>query len=232
MIIYIFLIVTLVLLLLGLLFILYRHSRTLHELQMLKEQNKKMKENSDARSAKSLAKVQEETEEIILQANKKAADLLAEAKLFSSDERELLQHKLSGIVDGQVEAFSKINELLNKEYQAELDKTKKEAIDLFNNVSQSINETANKEIIDFKTTLEEQTVNSEKMVTDRIEEAYKKVSDEIADYKKNKLAEVDQTAGQRMHEIANYVLGNGLSIDQQEVLIQSALQELKKQSGQ
>ncbi len=228
---FVFFVITLVILAIGLLFVVDSYARFLHQIRTIENENKILKRSADARSVKALAKVQEQTEEIIKQANTKATDLLTEAKLFSADEKDLMQHKLSHIVSGQVEAFGKINELLNTEYQSALQDTKNEAVKLFKNTSETITDAANKEIDAFKTILEEQTVSSQKIVSSKIEQAYEQVEKEVSEYKKNKFDEIDQAASQRMHTIANYVLSNGLTIDQQELLIKSALQELKKQSG-
>ncbi|HUD44561.1 MAG TPA: hypothetical protein VMR41_03405 [Patescibacteria group bacterium] len=227
--IFIFILAALIILAITLLVFVFFYTKSLSQLLKLQKENVHLKQNMNVKSVKALQNAQEKTQAIIEQANKKAEEILQEANLFSSDQQNLVKSKLNAIIDNQTKALNEINTTLDKEYEKEFTETEREAIKLFGNVTKSFSDTASAEISDFKTVLENETVGSQKIVEQKIEEAYTQVEAEIKNYKEKKLAEIDGMMNQRIKTVANYVLGNGLTIEQHEILIRQAMDELKKQ---
>lgn len=187
-----------------------------------------LKQNMHVKSESTYQKAQKETKEIIDTANKKALEIINEAKLFSVDEKQLIDQKLQKMVDNQNNAFVSINQAMEKAYHDAFSQTELDAVKLFSNVTKSLSDSAVSELAEFKSSLEKETVGNEQSISRRIEDAYQEVKNEIAVYKTEKMKEIDTQAGERIKAIAGYVLSQGLTIDQQEILIRSAIDELKK----
>lgn len=226
--IFVFLVIAIMVVAVGLVICVYEYTRTISKNTEIEQELLTIKRSQHEDVIKALEKAQKETEEIIANANKKATEILGEAKVFSSDEREHLQEKLRTIIDNQTIAFNDINKALSKEYQKSFISAEQEAIKLFTKTTKSITDTAVSEIQDFKSVLENETVNSQKIVNTKIEQAYQQVEQELSQYKKQQLEEIDKHASERMRQIARYVFSNGLTIDQQELLIQKAIDALKE----
>lgn len=123
------------------------------------------------------------------------------------------------------EAFRKIGEEFIEEFKKTLSTLQQDNINIFNNISKDIQSKAEEEIADFKNLLDKQTVNSEKIVGEKIETEYDQVRSEIEEYKKRELDKVRAGIDKIIEDVVTKTIGKSLDSQMHQEIIMDALRE-------
>lgn len=90
-----------------------------------------------------------------------------------------------------------------------------------------IEEIPEHELLDFKNILEKQTVSSQEVISQRINEAFDRAEKEIEVYKQEQIKKVEQKAKEISQRVITDVIGRSLNETDQEKLIIASLNEAK-----
>ena len=165
------------------------------------------------------------SQEIISHANEKAKQIISEAQVFSDEVRQGSDKLIASLKESQREELKKAADRLFEEYKAALEEVYKENINIFRNISKDIEEKAGFEIRDFKEILEKETIESQKIVGEKIETEYHDVQKEIQEYKNRELLKVQKSIYGIVHNAIELAIGKSLDRQTQEELVMEALKE-------
>lgn len=201
--------------------------KTINKIQKIEKQNSKIQEKIDERAEKALEIAREKAVRIIEEATEKTEEILSKTDDFNAESKDILMDKLSESAKKQSEALTDATNLLLLEYKSELGKLKEENINLAKTVSKGIERDILSEIKDFKNIMRKETIESQKIVGEKIEEEYSQAKKEIAEYRAEELKKVDEQIEKILASVSSSVLGEGIALEKQEELVMEALARAK-----
>ena len=175
-----------------------------------------------------LDKARERAHEIIIAANVKAQQIITQTKILEDQTSENSNALLQQLRESQRQELEKARGQLFEEYKKTLEDLYKENINLFRNISKDIGERAGSEIKDFKDILEKETLESQKIVGEKIERRYQEVQKEIENYKSTELLKVREDIYKIVENAVALAIGKSLDHQMQEELVMDALKEAIK----
>ncbi len=84
------------------------------------------------------------------------------------------------------------------------------------------------EVKEFADTLHKETIESQQIVEQKVQEEYKKVEGEIKQYKDEQMAKIEESIYDILHDVSHKVMGKALSLKDHEALVLEALEEAKR----
>jgi vacuolar-type H+-ATPase subunit E/Vma4 len=202
------------------------HSKALS----LSNQNVYLKNQDDAKTEEILNQAHNRAVIILDEANKKAASLLTQSETVHNNAANTLEQKLDQAADLNAQEMKKASEQLLALYKDALAKIQSEEIKSANNITKSIDSIAEKQLAQFTNVLANQTINSEKMVEEKINKEYQAIEEELKAYKEKRFRDVDDNILQIIQSVTEVVLQKQLSVEDQEQLVYDALTRMKERS--
>ena len=144
---------------------------------------------------------------LVSQARDQAIQIMSRARISADGDKVRLQQRLNEISASQLREFQK----------------------LISNISKDIESDAVKEIGEFKQALELETVQSQRVVAEKIQDEYQRMQAELDQAKKEKLALLEVKIKEIIAEVVKQVAGKTIAIEDHEELVIKALEEAKKQ---
>ena len=173
-----------------------------------------LRKDMDSHSQHILDEAREKAQEIIRAANEKAQEIINQTEIFSRETSDSSNQILATLRKSQKEELEKIHAQLLEEY-----------VNLFKNISKDIQEKAGSEIKDFKDILERETLESQKIVGEKIESQYREVQEEIQKYRESEILKVRDNIYKIMQAAIMLAVGRSLDREIHEDLVMSALGE-------
>lgn len=209
-------------------FILLKSHKTqetrLHELEQEKNSSQ---EAINLQLEQVLKNAQNEAIKIISEANENAKTVLLQAQVAKGQSIEETQKNLEALKTQQQEAFTKATKDLTDSFQNSINKLQTEDINLVKKLTKDIEDSITYEVGDFKSVLEQETISSQKIVGQKIEEEYKETQSDVEQYKKEELQKVDEKIEELIRETTEKVLHKTLSLNDHYDLVEQALNEAK-----
>lgn len=146
---------------------------------------------------------------IVTQARDQALNIIAHAKISANTDKLKLEENLDKISADQLREFQK----------------------LISNISKNIESDAVKGIGEFTQALELETVQSQKVVAQKIEDQYSQVQQELAEMKQQRLAQLNTQINVVLKEVITQIAGKVIPLDEHEKLIISALDEARRKNA-
>lgn len=202
------------------------------KLTMLSNQNTYLKNQDAAKTEQILSEAHDRAVIIIDEANKKANSLLTQSQTLHNTAADTLEKKLDQAADMHAQEMKKASEQLMTVYKDALQKIQSEDIINATNITKDIDIITEKQLGQFTDVLAKETINSEKMVEEKITKEYREIEAELKAYKERRLKDVDDNILQIIQSVTEVVLQKQLSIEEQEQLVYDALTKMRdKQSG-
>jgi len=189
-----------------------------NRLWTLKRENLKMKDS-----------IGKKTEEILEEASKKANQIIEEAilKAASFEKSAVVEHQwLEMLLKKEIE---EVVQKHSSQLEQVLARARLENINLMKNVSENIQKDTEGQISQFKGLVLRSTVDFQKEVDRKVQEAYQLLLDEIAQYRAQRLSQVDENVFEILEDVTEKVLGESLSFSKHEELIFNSLEKAKKE---
>ena len=95
------------------------------------------------------------------------------------------------------------------------------------NISKYIEDSALREMQEFKKTLEMETLDAQKIIGKRIEDQYTNLTRDLEDYRLRKLDDLNNKIFEALKTVSRRVLGKTLSVDDHADLVIKALEEAR-----
>src|SRR5439155_747729 len=106
---------------------------------------------------------------------------------------------------------------------------KNENINMFKNISKQFESEALAEVQDFKQIMQQETVGSQKIVEQKLEQNYQEVEKEVDAYRAKRMQQVDESIMKILYDVSKEVFGKGLDVKSQEELVLKCLGEAKQE---
>mgnify|MGYP001600778241 FL=1 len=164
-------------------------------------------------------------QEIIATASEKANEIISNTETFSADIQMSTDQVVSEIKESQKQEFNKARDLLLNQYKTFLEEIYKDNINLFKSVSKDIEEAAVSEIKSFRSVLEKETLESQKIVGEKIEGEYRQAEQEIEDFKNKELARLHDNFYKITQRAIELAIGKSLDRGLHEDLVMDGLKE-------
>jgi F0F1-type ATP synthase membrane subunit b/b' len=189
------------------------------------KQNKSYQKDILHHSQAALDEAREKAHEIISAANDRAREIISQTEMLKQKTLEAGGEIESKLLAEQGKELERARAQIFEEYKKTLDNLYRENVNLFKTISKDIEEKAASEIRDFKEILEKETVASQKIVGEKIEDRYKEVERELEEYKNTELAKVKENINKIIQNAAMAAIGKSLNIEAHEELALDALRE-------
>lgn len=171
----------------------------------------------------------EQNVQIIGEANRKAAEILATAQISKTDAEEMLREKLDELISLQKKNTDSMNDRFSKNYLEALEKLKNQDVKSFEKISGEAAEIVSREMQDFTKTLKGETVDAHTIMRERIEQEYAKAEEEILAYKQAQLKKIDGSVYPLLKNVVSLVVGKTLTTSDHEDLIMQAITEATRE---
>lgn len=145
---------------------------------------------------------------IIEEARDKAMEVLEEARIEAESKRDSMSRKLDGVGDKELQDYKLV----------------------LQNISKAIEDGAQKEMMEFRKTLEVETVEAQKVIGQRIESEYSQMLAEVEEEKKRRLADLERKLTAVIKQAASTVVGKSLIPEEHTQLIIDSLMEAKQRN--
>ncbi len=167
----------------------------------------------------------------ILEASQaKAHKSLESASSLSEEARQELEKKFSDIYDKHSSILEELGQDLVKTYKEALEKERKENFQVIDETSEMLKRELASEVMEIKDTVRKGTIEKQKEIETKLEEAYSSVEEEIKAYKFQKVEELNSRIFDIIAKVSDTVLGRVIDQSSHEKFILDALrEELMKQ---
>lgn len=203
------------------------YSRLVMRLRRSKKENDFLKYDAKEKAEMLIESARDKGLGIIAEANAKAKDILQSAHSFSSNADEVLQKSVDDVADRESKALEQISQDLLTTYRQGIDAIKNDSINVFKNASKDVELHVLTEIQEYVGLLEKQTVGSQKLVDDKLQEAAARIQHELEAYKAEKLKKFDERFFEALQIAIQEVLGKSLRMDEHQELVIQALTAAK-----
>lgn len=226
---FIFITVAVLVLAVLLVFLVINFTKISHELHDLQKANANMQIQLAEKPISLLEKANVQAQEIISQANKHAAEIIASSKTYGDVSNDAMKAKLAELEKQQEGIFTKASDEMKTAYQNMLTQIQEEDITTLKSMTKDIQSDILADFKEFRDSLERETINSEKVVKEKIDEEYLEIEKELQEYKKKKFQEVDEDIYKILYRVSEMVLSQGIPFDKHKQLVVEALETAKKE---
>jgi len=210
-------------------FIVRAYTHMHDDLMAEKKLNHELQSQLSQKPVKLLEKAHEQAQDIINQANKHASEILASSKNYEDTSNQELKTKLADLEAQQASVFAKASEDMKMAYQNMMTQIQEEDINTLKTMTKDIESDVQADFKEFRDILEKETINSEKIVKEKIDEEYLAIEKDLETYKKQKYAKLDEDIYKILYRVSEMVLSEGISYDKHKELVLEALDTAKKE---
>lgn len=162
---------------------------------------------------------------VILQEAREKATKIIEDITFSQDQiKSSFEEHLKEALAKSAGRLEAISEEFLKSYQNTLTNLRDTNIKIISNISKDIVYSTRLELEDFKEILKKQTIDSQKIVEEKIEQDYQTAGKAVETYKTERLKKLDSEIYKIIQNVSYEILGKTLSLQDHEQLVIDALE--------
>mgnify|MGYP001609441355 CR=1 FL=1 len=166
---------------------------------------------------------------IIDEANNKSLDIIQKANLFANISNDYFNKELKTITQLELKGFEKATVDFINVYQNVLNDLRAKNIEIFQNISKNIETSTLTEIKKFEDFVEQETIDSRRMVKRKIHHEYSLAKKHIDAYTESELKMVDEKIYEILETVSKLVMGKALKLSDHETLIIESLEKAKKE---
>jgi len=193
--------------------------RLLREHNKLKEEKARLTAEAQRAAQEILEKAQKEGEQLINQAHQKAAEIIKNTEILSTDSKNKMLSAL--------EEVSRVN---TENFKKTLSDAKNDIATVLAKVSTDLASSALTEVATFRGTLQKDLISTQAALSAAVNEGYKKIEEEMAKYRQVRLSQVDETIFEILREVTQKIIGRVVSFEEHEELVKKSLEEAKRQN--
>ena len=193
--------------------------RLLREHNKLKEEKAALSAEAQRQAQEILEKAQKEGEQLITSAHQKAAEIIKNTEILSTDSKNKMLSAL--------EEVSRVN---TENFKKTLSDAKSDIATVLSSVSADLATSALTEVATFRGTLQKDLITTQAALSAAVNEGYKKIEEEMAKYRQVRLGQVDETIFEILREVTQKIIGRAVSFEEHEELVKKSLEEAKRQN--
>lgn len=215
----------------ALVVLIFSYERLLKRLSNVEKENKDISADFYRKQEKIIEDARSIALKIIEEANLTASDMLSKTKNIREKSQETLNKHLELLLAHEKDFIDKNSETLLQDYKDSLQKLREEHIALFKSIATDIEKSAAYEVKDFREILQKETVSSQKIVEQEIENDYKKAQEELIAYKQERIKDIDESIYKLLLSVSKLVLSKALRVEDHEQLVIDSLAKAKEETG-
>ncbi len=157
-------------------------------------------------------------QKIIDKAMVEASSILSKAQVLEGEIRAKIAESSQSISENQKDVYSRVLEEVKNQLSLVVQKA-----------SDDIKRDATEEISAFASSIRDETISTEKEVREKISQEYLKLENELAEYKRQRLAQAQVEIERIITQVTSKVLGRSLTREDHKELIIIALDEARRE---
>ncbi len=193
------------------------HLKDLKEINNLKKDLETLRKEKEELEKNTLSSVSLTAKEIVEAANKKAAGIISMASQISEEEKRAFS-----------EAFIQMQNTMLRDYQQTAGKFSRSYDEFILNVGKDIKARLEMGLDKASSDARSQITKTGSEITEALKNLYKGYENEVSEYKKQVLSQIEELGADMIKQVALKVLGKALSKKEQEDLVIKSLEEAKK----
>jgi len=166
---------------------------------------------------------------LVQDANERAVAILDNAKLFTTESRKEFDANLKEVHLKHHEDLEAMYQDILAFYKRLLQDEKEAGVKTVHTISEDLKKEALVEIDNFKDSLHKETVDSQRLVEQKIAEEYEHVKVELDQYKLRQFKKIDDNIYRILQKVSKDLLGHALSLEEHQDFIIKALEAAKTQ---
>ena len=198
----------------------------------LKRANEKLGKRTDEEEKrwKELeVKAQNDYQEIISTANKRASEIIAQATVVNQDSVKSFEDSVTTMLHNQKGNIEQKAEEISKRHEDEINELNNKIIKLLTTVYKDIELATRADLENYKAVIKQQTFEAEKIAQERMKAEYVKLEKEIAEKKQERLQQLEENIYKILNNISKEIIGNSLDLSAHEDLIMKSMEKAKKE---
>lgn len=203
----------------------YFYSKLVIKFSHTEKENLYLRFHVQEKSLQKINAAKEKSMVIIATAAQQAEELLKRAEFLKGDISEQAKQEFDTVTAQQKDLLLKASADLTKTFEEILTHIQQEDINVIQNVTKDFEKTALQEVKTFGEQLKQNTVGQQKIVDQKIEQAFTSAQSEIEEYKRKKIGEADKQIYALLEQVTKDVIGKSLSYQDHKDLIMTALKK-------
>jgi F0F1-type ATP synthase membrane subunit b/b' len=198
----------------------------------LKKSNEKLNiigSDEDKRWKELEVKAQNDYQEIISEANKRASEIIAQATAVNHDSIKAFDDSVAKMIQNQKSNIEQKSEEISKKHEDEINELNNNIIKLLINVYKEIEIATRADLENYKAVIKQQTFEAEKIAQERMKTEYEKLEKEIAEKKQERLKQLENNIYKILNNISKDIIGKSLDLTSHEELIINSMEKAKKE---
>ncbi|MBP6913709.1 MAG: hypothetical protein KBC00_03805 [Candidatus Levybacteria bacterium] len=175
-----------------------------------------------------IEQAQKQANSIVERAVESAKHILFETEYIKQDITKEMQDSLQKVAEETVKMVQGRSAESEKEFRTIVDEIKTDFAKEAEKKLSAIEQVTLQETSDFKNVLREETIKSQIIIGKKIGEDFNSVQNELVEYKKQKLSEIDKNIQVITKQVVEEVLGKSIPLPIQQELVISSLEKAKK----
>lgn len=191
----------------------------LRKYQELLEEKSKLQSIREGEVEKILAEARQKAHQIVEEANVNASKIVQDAGFVNEE--------LKGKMLAELE---RVSSEFFKNYQGALKGAEAQALATITDISKNLGSEAAKQIEAMRQVLQAEIARAQQTTKAAIDEAYKKVEEEIEAYRKSRLQKIDEQIYEVIKKVSQDVIGKAIEAQEHEEMVVKSLEEAKRQN--
>jgi F0F1-type ATP synthase membrane subunit b/b' len=226
---FLFLIITITTLGAALILFVRAYTKISLKLHESEKRNSEFRNKLTEKPLQLLEKAHEQAQDIINHANEQASLIIASSQTYEKDSNQTLKEKLADLEAQQEVIFAKISEEMRQTYQQLMHQIQSEDINTLTALTKDIQADFQADFKEFRTNIEKETINTERIVREKIDEEYLIMKKDLEEYKKQQYQKVDADIYNILYRVSQMVLNQGIPYDKHKELVLEALETAKQE---
>jgi hypothetical protein len=175
-----------------------------------------------------LSEAQQKAKSIIEAATIRAKQTITETDYVKAELMKKVENLLNDEAHKDVQLLQNKSYEINDWYKKLLAGVEQQHAKKAEETLNTVENIATEELEDFREILKKETMESEQVVSQKVNSEYQKVHLELEGYKAKKMQEINQAANKIVLEVTEEVLGKAISLDEHQKIIVDALEKAKR----
>ena len=190
-----------------------------------------LRRDLESRSVEIMEDARKKSEAIVDKAVFSAEAIESDAQRILSDNHTSFKDELTKLSKKQLETLDKTSHEFIKEYKDAVNSEKANIVKSFHQLTEDVRSTLLIDFDKFKADVDARTLQAQKEIDAKVTESYSKMLSDLEEYKKVKLAKLDNDTLRVLENVATKTFGKVLSLQDHKDFVLKNLEDAKKEFG-
>lgn len=207
----------------------YYYAKLVHKFSKAQKENLYLRFHLQEKSLGKINEARDRALKIVSDASMQAEEILKKTQVIQSDSAESYKKQLEELTNKQKESLTHASEALSSSFNDTIKQLEEDDVNVFRNVSKDLETATLHEVEEFKKQLTAGTVESQKQVDEKVQEAFQHAMEEVTAYKAKRIEVIDEQLFRILSEVTKEIIGKRLTYDDQKDLLRQSLEKVKQE---